>query len=162
MTEINAMSRDQFVETLGWAFEHSPWVAERAWARRPFSSAQALHAALVDEVEQALESEQLALLRAHPDLGARAEMSLASVGEQSAAGLDRLTPDEYTRLLTLNRVYREKFGFPFLLAVRGSTKHDILAALERRSEAAPQQEFREALAQVYRIASYRLRNALTD
>jgi 2-oxo-4-hydroxy-4-carboxy-5-ureidoimidazoline decarboxylase len=104
--------------------------------------------------------ERLALLRAHPDLGTRARMSDASVGEQKGAGLDRLTREEFDRLQRLNRAYREKFGFPFLFAVKGSTKHDILAALERRLAAAPEEELDEALRQVGRIALFRLRDLL--
>ena len=84
--------------------------------------------------------EQLALLRAHPDLGSRARMTAASTGEQAGAGLDRLTLDEFERLLQLNQAYREKFGFPFLLAVKGSTKHDVLTALAARLAAPPDQE----------------------
>lgn len=111
-------------------------------------------------VDVADEDEQLALLRAHPDLGARARMSEASVGEQQGAGLDRLTPEEFHRLQQLNLAYREKFGFPFLFAVKGSTKHDILAALERRLPADRDEEFSEALQQVYRIALFRLQDLL--
>jgi urate oxidase / 2-oxo-4-hydroxy-4-carboxy-5-ureidoimidazoline decarboxylase len=154
--EIGAMPRERFVETVGFAFEHSPWVAERAWGRRPFATLGALHAALTAEVQCAAREEQLALLRAHPDLGARARMSAASEGEQAGAGLDRLTRDEFERLHTFNAEYREKFGFPFLFAVKSATKHDILKALEQRLNAAPELEFEEALRQVYRIARFRL------
>lgn len=154
--DINALARGEFVDRLGWVFEDSPWVASRAWEMRPFGSLEALHAAMTNEVERAARGEQLALLRAHPDLGARAKMSEASVGEQAGAGLDRLTPEEFERLGRWNAAYREKFGFPFLFAVKGSTKHDILKALERRLNAAPEDEFRVALEQVYRIARYRL------
>ena len=122
----------RFVAALGWVFEDSPWVAERAWERRPFASMDALHGAMVEALSAAGADEQLALLRAHPDLGARARMSDASVGEQAGAGLDRLTPAEFERLQQLNHDYREAFGFPFLFAVKGATKHDVLAALERR------------------------------
>ncbi len=95
---------------------------------------QALHRAMVDQVEHAsLPEEQLALLRAHPDLGTRARVSEASSAEQAGAGLDQLTPAEFERLRRLNEAYRDKFGFPFLFAVKGSTKHDILDALERRA-----------------------------
>src|SRR5206468_1754135 len=134
-----------FVDTLGWVFEDSPWVAESAFELRPFASVAALHAAMKDVVARAAPAGQLALLRAHPDLGRRAKMSEASAGEQAGAGLDRLTPDEHTRLQRMNAAYRERFGFPFLLAVKGGTKHDILEALERRLEAAPEDEFRVAL-----------------
>src|SRR5260370_6801898 len=89
---INTLKREQFVEKLGWVFEHSPWVAERAWVQRPFADLEALHAAMVAEVEHATHDAQLALLRAHPDLGATARMSMASVNDQSSEGLDRLNP----------------------------------------------------------------------
>jgi 2-oxo-4-hydroxy-4-carboxy-5-ureidoimidazoline decarboxylase len=89
-------------------------------------------------------------------------MSDASIGEQSSVGLDRMSVGDFRRLETLNRAYREKFGFPFLFAVKGSTVASILSALERRLEASPEEEFQEALAQVYRIASFRLRDAVHD
>ena len=160
--ELNSFSRDRFVATIGWVFEHSPWVAERAWERRPFPDLEHLHAAMTGEVEQATQDQQLALLRAHPDLGTRVRMSAASEGEQSGAGLDRLRPDEFERLLQRNAAYREKFGFPFLYAVKGSNKYDILQALDQRLGAAPAEEFRQALNQVYRIALFRLQGAITE
>jgi 2-oxo-4-hydroxy-4-carboxy-5-ureidoimidazoline decarboxylase len=153
---INALDRNAFTERLGWIFEHSPWVAERAWSRRPFQSIDELHRAMRDEVEATSPSEQLALLRAHPDLGARAGMSPSSNAEQSGAGLDLLTASEFERLQSLNDAYQRKFGFPFLLAVKGSTKFDILDSLERRLPAAVDTEFAEALRQVYKIARFRL------
>jgi OHCU decarboxylase len=155
-----AIERQRFVKSVGWVFEDSPWVAERAWLRQPFESVAALHAAMKSAVEHATREEQLALLRAHPDLGANAKMSQASVGEQAGAGLDRLTPDEEAELRRLNAEYRDKFGFPFLLAVKGNTRHDILKALARRVEGAPEEEFRVALEQVYRIARFRLEEAV--
>ena len=160
LDELNNSTQPRFAETLGWIFESSPWVAERASAGRPFASVEHLHATMTSVVDAADEDEQLALLRAHPDLGARARMSEASVGEQQGAGLDRLTPEEFHRLQQLNLAYREKFGFPFLFAVKGSTKHDILAALERRLSAGRDEEFQEALQQVYRIALFRLQDFL--
>jgi 2-oxo-4-hydroxy-4-carboxy-5-ureidoimidazoline decarboxylase len=150
------MTRDEFVARYGWVFEDSPWVAEEAWALGPFAGREALHRAMVGLVEAAPYERKLALLRAHPDLGARARMSDASAGEQAGAGLDRMSAADYARLQEMNRRYREKFGFPFLFAVKGSTVPDILEALERRVDAAPDAEFREALAQVYRIAGFRL------
>ena len=160
VAELNALDRAHFVAAIGWVFEHSPWVAERAWAARPFATLEALHRAMIAQVEAASPEEQLALLRAHPDLGARARISAASTEEQAGAGLDRLTPEEFERLHRLNAAYRDKFGFPFLFAVKGSTKHDILSAQEGRLEAAPEEEFREALHQVHRIAGFRLGDAV--
>lgn len=156
LDELNARSRPQFVDALGWIFEASPWVPERAWTARPFASVHDLHRAMAAAVSDASENERLALLRAHPDLGTRARMSDASVGEQQGAGLDRLTPGEFERLQRLNAAYREKFGFPFLFAVKGSTKDDVLAALERRLDEDPDRELSEALRQVSRIAMFRL------
>jgi 2-oxo-4-hydroxy-4-carboxy-5-ureidoimidazoline decarboxylase len=173
--DVNSCDRVGFVAALGHVFEDSEWVAERAWARRPFTTVEALHEAMVSEVTSASQEEQLALLRAHPDLGTvrlkpdatdvsgsvrlqaySREMSEASTVEQVQAGLDRLTPPELERLTALNAAYRDKFGFPFLYAVKGATKEDILNALERRLLATREAELGEALRQVYRIARFRL------
>ncbi|MDR3700901.1 MAG: 2-oxo-4-hydroxy-4-carboxy-5-ureidoimidazoline decarboxylase [Candidatus Sulfopaludibacter sp.] len=156
MAGIDCLTRERFVETLGLVFEDSPWVAERAWAKRPFSSVKELHAVMTAEVESATHEEQLALLRAHPDLGARARMSEASTGEQAGAGLDQLTPQEFETLQQFNGTYRRKFGFPFLYAVKGAAMHDILVALAVRLDSQPEEEFRQALWEVYRIAWFRL------
>lgn len=160
--ELNALDRADFVAALGWVFEDSPWVAARTWSARPFSSVEALHAAMIGQLARADREEQLALLRAHPDLGTRARISAASTGEQAGAGLDQLTPDEFERLQRLNSAYRNKFGFPFLFAVKGSTKHDILRALEKRLEASPEDEYEEALRQVHRIARFRLLDTIQE
>jgi 2-oxo-4-hydroxy-4-carboxy-5-ureidoimidazoline decarboxylase len=153
---LNAMDREAFVAVLGWIFEHSPWVAERAWELRPFSCFEGLHRAMTQTVAAATAEEQLALIRAHPDLGARARMSAASEGEQAGAGLDRLTAAEFRRLQQWNAAYREKFGFPFIYAVKGSGKQEILTALERRLDESPEAERATALEQIYRIAQFRL------
>ncbi len=160
MRRLNSLNREDFVDAAGWIFEHSPWVAERAWTRRPFATVDALHLAMVEEVESASPEEQIALLRAHPDLGTRARVSDASSAEQKGAGLDQLTPQEFDRLQRLNAEYRGKNGFPFLFAVRGSTKHDVLQALEQRLDESPEQEYRTALRQVYRIARFRLEDTI--
>jgi 2-oxo-4-hydroxy-4-carboxy-5-ureidoimidazoline decarboxylase len=161
LPELNSLDRTPFVDAVGWVFEHSPWVAERAWERRPFSSLDALQNAMVATLSTGTVEEQLALLRAHPDLGARAGMTDASTHEQAGAGLDTLSPPEFARLQTLNTAYRTRFGFPFLYAVKGSTKHDILKALEARISAGREEEFHEALRQVTRIARFRLEEMLT-
>lgn len=156
ITQVNGLSRQEFVEAVGWVFEHSPWVADRVWDGRPFDDRAAMHHAMTQQVREASRDEQLALLRAHPDLGARVRMTDASKGEQAGAGLDQLTPDEHARLQTANAAYRERFGFPFLFAVRGSTLRDVLAALEARLDSTTPQEFETALLQVFRIAAFRL------
>ncbi len=154
--ELNSRDRRNFVDAVGWVFEDSPWVAERAWTRRPFTGVDALHQAMVAEVAAAAAEERLALLRAHPDLGGRARMSDASTAEQAQAGLDTLSRSELERLTALNTAYREKFGFPFLYAVRGASKQDILSVLEKRLPGTREAELDEALRQVFRLARFRL------
>jgi 2-oxo-4-hydroxy-4-carboxy-5-ureidoimidazoline decarboxylase len=156
LQQINALTREDFVKAFGWVFEDSPWVAEAAWSLRPFGSCGELRHAMRQQVEESGLERQLALLRAHPDLGDRVRMSEASSREQAGAGLNQLTPEEHHALLALNREYRERFGFPFLFAVKGSRNRDIIEALRRRINATPESELREALEQVYRIAWFRL------
>jgi 2-oxo-4-hydroxy-4-carboxy-5-ureidoimidazoline decarboxylase len=147
--DLNALDQKGFIDAVGWVFEHSPWVAERAWAQRPFADIAMLHRAMVHEVEEATPEEQLALLQAHPDLGTRARLTRASASEQAAFDFDQ-------RFIALNESYKEKFGFPFLYAVKGSTKQDIFRALEKRFPSDRGTEFAEALQQVYKIAAFRL------
>jgi 2-oxo-4-hydroxy-4-carboxy-5-ureidoimidazoline decarboxylase len=160
------MSGDDFRRALGAVFEHSPWVAERAWPARPFATLDALHTAMAAAVRQASREEQLALLRAHPDLGgklARAgAMTEASVAEQSSAGLDRLSNEEYERFERLNTAYRLKFGFPFVIAVRHHDKRAILEAFGERLGHTVEQELEVALAQVFNIAHLRLDGLVVD
>jgi OHCU decarboxylase len=160
LADVNTLDRAAFVEALGWIVEASPWVAERAWRQRPYADLDRLHAALVAEVAGATREEQLTLLRAHPDLGTRVRMSDASSGEQAGAGLDRLARDDVDRLQRLNQAYREKFGFPFLFAVKGSTSQQILAALAERLPRSHEEELAEALRQVARIARFRLEQVI--
>jgi len=160
LAELNSLARRSFVESIGWVFEDSPWIAERVWDRRPFSSLENLLSAMAAEVESASQEEQLNLLRAHPDLGERVRIGSASAKEQAGAGLDSLTQEEFQRIRQLNSAYRSKFGFPFLLAVKGSTKREILRSLERRLNESADSEFHEALRQVCRIAEFRLRDTL--
>jgi 2-oxo-4-hydroxy-4-carboxy-5-ureidoimidazoline decarboxylase len=167
--ELNEKDRSGFVAAVGWVFEDSPWVAERVWAMRPFASPDALHDAMTSVVAEATYAEQLALLRAHPELGSSAPLdnagitplSAASQREQQGAGLDTVTRDELDRLRALNAAYREKFGFPFLYAVRGSTQRDVLNALERRLTSTRDVEHQEALRQVFRIARFRLEDVFS-
>jgi 2-oxo-4-hydroxy-4-carboxy-5-ureidoimidazoline decarboxylase len=162
LAELNALARDEFVNTLGWVFEHSPWVAERTWPQRPFASLDAVHSAMIETMNAASEEERLTLLRAHPDLGARITMSTASTGEQAGAGLTQLAPAEFEQLQRLNADYRAKFGFPFLFAVKGSTPQQILESLRQRLPLEPATEFAEALRQVERIARFRLEEMITN
>ncbi len=157
---LNGAAQAEFVRLLGGLFEHSPWVAERAWAARPFASLADLHRAMVEVVRDASHDERLALLRAHPDLAGKAAragtMTEFSKGEQGGAGLDRLTDEEYARFDRLNRAYQEKFAFPFIICVRNHTKETILEAFERRLGHSAAAEMEAALAEVFAITRYRL------
>jgi OHCU decarboxylase len=160
LDELNMADRATFVGAVGWVFEHSPWVAERAWSRRPFRTVGDLAETMAGVMHEGSRSEQLALLRAHPDLGTRASMSETSTSEQAAAGLDRLSPADFDRLTDLNQRYRQRFGYPFLLAVKGATATQVIEALTRRVSASPDVEWSEALQQVARIARNRLDEAV--
>lgn len=151
-------SKAVFLEKFGHIFEHSPWVVERAWVRRPFADVPALHAALLAEVAQAGEAAQLDLLRAHPELAARVELTDASAAEQMGAGLKQLSAAEFERFSVLNAAYREKFGFPFIICVRLQTKASILAAFETRLAHDAGAEREEAIAQIGLIAKLRLQD----
>lgn len=160
LDQLNAMDGESFTRALGAVFEHSPWVAERAWPQRPYASVEALHAAMCEVVRQAGPAAQLALIRAHPQLAGKAaiagELSADSAREQRGAGLDQCSPEEYLRLTELNARYQARFGFPYILAVRGHTRASILADLAARLPNARQVEMGEALRQIERIAGFRL------
>jgi OHCU decarboxylase len=160
LEQLNALDQQEFVKAVGWIFEHSPWVAERAWPSRPFRSRAHLHETMQAIVERASRQEQLALLCAHPDLGSSISMSSASTREQSGAGLSRIDGGTRTRLQALNHDYRARLGFPFLYAVTGATPEAILASLQSRIDRPYDLEFREALTQVFRIAGFRLNDVL--
>lgn len=160
LTELNSLNQADFVAMLGGIFEHSPWVAERVFSQRPFASLDALCAAMTSAVDAATEAEKLTLLREHPDLGTRARVSASSAAEQAGAGLTQLTQSEFDELTALNTSYKAKFGFPFLYAVKGSGKAEILEALRARSGNGVEEEFAEALRQVYRIAHFRLQDLI--
>ncbi|RUS46405.1 2-oxo-4-hydroxy-4-carboxy-5-ureidoimidazoline decarboxylase [Cohnella sp. AR92] len=160
LDSINRMSRSEFVVSLGGIFEHSSWVAEKAWEGRPFSSGSALHEAMMQAVTDSPEETVIAFLRAHPDLGTRLKVTDYSASEQQGAGLDRLSPEEYETFSSLNREYVLKFGFPFILAVRGRNKEEILEAMKRRVNNGVSEEREEALRQIKRITRFRLDDLL--
>lgn len=160
LAQLNAMPAASFVATLSGIFEHSPWVAEAAESHRPFDSVGALHADMADVVARAGEDLQLALINAHPELAGKAavrgELTHESTREQSGAGLDQCTQEEFDKLQALNAAYRVKFGFPFILAVRGYDRHGIIGNFETRLHHRRDDELRESLKQIYRIARFRL------
>ena len=162
LAQINSLGREQFVRQLGGIYEHSPWVAESVWPKHPFQSRDALRELMRAAVENSSQDSQLALLLAHPDLGTRARIGEVSAREQKGAGLDHLSGDEGEILLILNRQYREKFGFPFIYAVRGTDKNDILIALNVRLTSDVEDEFTQALFEVHRIAAFRLEDLIEE
>ncbi|WP_122091260.1 2-oxo-4-hydroxy-4-carboxy-5-ureidoimidazoline decarboxylase [Halalkalicoccus subterraneus] len=154
--DLNQSDEEQFVDALGGVYEESPWVATRAWSERPFSSIDDLQRTMADVVRNASRDERLELLRAHPDLGERTEMTDESREEQASAGLDQLSPDQYETFHRLNETYRETFGFPFIMAVKDESVDAIQRAMEDRIEHSRSEEFRTALDEVNAIAELRL------
>jgi len=154
--DLNDLDEAAFVDELGGIYEHSPWVPERVAGDRPFDSVDALHEAMAAAVGDAGEERKLELLRAHPDLGEQTEMTDASEQEQASAGLDQLSPEQYETFQRLNERYREQFGFPFIMAVKGASPDEIQAAMEARVENGEAVEFETALDQVHEIARLRL------
>jgi 2-oxo-4-hydroxy-4-carboxy-5-ureidoimidazoline decarboxylase len=158
--EVNRLDEDAFVQAFGDVAEHSPWVAAEAAERRPFSSRAGMIAAFVEAITHADKVRQRALLLAHPDLAGRAaiagDLTRDSKSEQKGAGLDKLTPEEFRRFTAQNAAYRERHGIPFIFAVRGATKHDILQGYSARVDNPPAVEFATALEQVGRIVRFRL------
>lgn len=160
LDQLNRMPADAFVAALGGIFEHSPWVAAAVEPQRPFDSIDALHRAMVSAVETASDERRLALINAHPELAGKAavrgELTAESTREQSGAGLDQCTQQEFDTLQRLNRTYRERFGFPFILAVRGYDRRGIIANFEARVHKSRDEELRTSVAQISRIARLRL------
>ena len=157
------LDRPDFVAHYGGVYEHSPWIAEAVadgGLAPGLDGVDGLHRAMVAVVEAAPRERQLALLRAHPDLAGRlamrGELTAASSAEQAGAGLDKCSPAEFARFNELNEAYKTKFGFPFIMAVKGRRRAEILAAFERRLGHDPATEFRTALDEVHKIALFRL------
>ena len=164
LSTLNEMPDDTFVATLKDIFEHSPWVAEGAVGQRPFKSVRSLHSAMVNVVGDASHRKQLDLICAHPDLAGKAalagDLTESSTSEQSGAGLDSLNEEEYQKFHSLNDAYKAKFGFPFILAVKGHDKHSILKAFEARLQNDVENEQIEALKQIGEIGRYRLESLI--
>jgi len=155
----SSLSRAAFIARFGPVYEASPWVAEGVWPAveaggldEPGALARAMRA----EVDAAPREVRLALIRAHPELAGRARMADASVKEQAGAGLDQCSPGEFEAFQRLNGAYNARFGFPFVVAVKGLTRGDILAAFEARLANDPEVEFATAIAEIHRIAGFRL------
>jgi 2-oxo-4-hydroxy-4-carboxy-5-ureidoimidazoline decarboxylase len=164
LEEINACDRGAFVAALSHLFEHSPWVPQDTFPRRPFRSLDELHGALCATMRGAPVDSQLALVRAHPDLAGRlaqaGQLTASSTKEQTAAGLDRLTPAEAAEIQRLNDAYKERFGFPFVICARLNAKGTILAAMRTRLGNAPDAELSTALDEIAKRARLRLNEAI--
>jgi OHCU decarboxylase len=161
---LNELSREHFLRVIGPVFEHSPWIAELTWPKRPFASAGALHRALCETVLASDEPRKLALIRAHPDLAGRAAragtLTPASAREQASGGLDTLSAAEAALFDQYNRAYRERFGFPFVICARQNKKDAMLAGFERRLKHSREQEIEAALAEIFKIAELRLHDLI--
>jgi 2-oxo-4-hydroxy-4-carboxy-5-ureidoimidazoline decarboxylase len=165
LDEINALDQDHFVATLGGLFEGEPWIITTAWNRRPFVSIHELYEVLCGVMYAAPLERQIALIQSHPDLAGRAALSgtlgVASTTEQASAGLNRLSPDELRLFTRLNATYLDRFGFPFVICARRTTKEEILQAFAGRLENSREEEVRIALDEISKICSLRLDDLCT-
>lgn len=160
IAQLNQMSQQEFTAALGEVWEQTPEIAKQAWHSQPFANLNFLYQAMVAVVDNMSDKEQLALIQAHPDLGSKAKMADASVQEQAGVGLDRLSNQEYERFQSLNQRYKDKFGFPFIIAVKYHTKDSILKAFETRLKNTQEQEQQQALAEISKIARLRLESLI--
>ncbi|SDR03310.1 2-oxo-4-hydroxy-4-carboxy-5-ureidoimidazoline decarboxylase [Pseudovibrio sp. Tun.PSC04-5.I4] len=166
LEEINQFSLDTFTEVFGGVAEHSPWVCVVAYREAPFASRDGLIQSFADVLLAAGSDAQLALIRAHPDLAGKAaragQMEASSVNEQAGVGLDQLTDVEYAQFTEFNNAYKSFYGFPFIFAVKGATKHQILEAFQIRLKNSADEEFAEALRQICRIFRFRLEDLVVE
>lgn len=166
LTTLNALPPNDFTAALAGIFEHSPWIPAQVADARPFASVDALHAAMCRVLAHAGEDAQLRLIRAHPELAGRAairgELTEASTREQRGAGLDQCSPEEYAELTRLNAAYNARFGFPFILAVRGHTRLSILEQMAARLHNERAVEIATAITQIEKIAALRLSDLLVE
>jgi 2-oxo-4-hydroxy-4-carboxy-5-ureidoimidazoline decarboxylase len=159
LEEVNSLGKREFVARLGGVFEHSPWIAERAWHKRPFRSLEDLHRAMLDAV--ASREEKLKLVRAHPELACGESLTVDSTSEQARLGFNRLSKDELEEMNRLNRGYHEKFGFPCIVALRlHGTRESVMAEMARRLRNLPEAELSAAMEQIGHITRGRLEKIL--
>jgi 2-oxo-4-hydroxy-4-carboxy-5-ureidoimidazoline decarboxylase len=160
LAQLNSLSGAEFVSLIGPVFEHSPWIAEITWTRRPFRTVAELHQVLCAIVLAAGEEKQLALIRAHPDLVGRlaqaGQLTPESSREQASAGLDQLTPGEVAQFQSNNAAYQARFGFPFVICARLNKKAAILSGFQSRLHHSREQEIQTALGEIFKIAELRL------
>ena len=161
IADVNTMTPGIFLAAFGDVAEHSRWVAREAASFRPFVNREALIVSFERAVKAASRDAQLALIRAHPDLAAKAKLTGDSTREQAGAGLDNLSPEEFARFTALNTRYKERFGFPFIFAVKGATKHMILDSFEHRVGNDMPTEFAAAIAQICCIFRFRIEDRVS-
>ena len=155
LEEVNALGKAEFVARLGGVFEHSPWIAERAWHKRPFRTIDELHRAMLDAASS--RDEKLELARAHPELAGGEALTVASTSEQARLGFNALSRKELEEMNRLNRSYRDKFGFPCIVALRlHADRQSVMAEMKRRLENDAGTELDNALEQVGHITRGRL------
>jgi len=159
INKINKLSKSEFAKVFANIFENARWIAEELYNQKPFGDFKELSSKILDIFEKATKKKQLKILNAHPNLANKTKISQLtpdSLKEQASAGLDRCTEEEFKEFKKLNNTYR-KFGFPFILSVKGKTKIDILNNFRKRISSDPEVEFNEAIKQVKQIASLRLK-----
>jgi OHCU decarboxylase len=166
ISQLNQLGRKEFVRVVGPVFEHSPWIAESAWLKKPFADLENLHQELCEIVKDSGEEKQLALIRAHPDLVGKialaGQLTKESTSEQASAGLNKLSPEEINLFQKQNAAYKNKFGFPFVICARLNKKAAILAGFEQRLNHSREQEIKTALEEIFKIAELRLKDLLDN
>ena len=162
ISQLNKMSQEKFTATLGEIWEETPEIAELAWHSKPFIDLDSLYQSMVAIVDKMSETKQSSLIKAHPDLGTKTKMAEVSVEEQAGIGLDRLSEVEYQRFQSFNQAYKDKFGFPFIVAVKYHTKESILQSFEDRLNNTQEQEKQQALTEISKIARLRLESSIED
>ncbi|WP_312754415.1 2-oxo-4-hydroxy-4-carboxy-5-ureidoimidazoline decarboxylase [Rummeliibacillus suwonensis] len=155
LVKINHSTADAFIEFFQDIFESSTWIPQQAVGSKPFNHINDIFKTMHQVLEDAPTEKKLELIRAHPELGKKIRMSLTSTLEQQKAGLNMLTEDEYNQFLTCNRIYKEKFHFPFIIAVADYTKSEILQMMQSRLTNSYEEEFQIALKEINRIAELR-------
>jgi 2-oxo-4-hydroxy-4-carboxy-5-ureidoimidazoline decarboxylase len=166
ISQLNQFDRAEFIRVVGPVFEHSSWIAEITFAKKPFADLENLRRVLCETVENSGKEKQLALIRAHPDLVGKialtGQLTKESTNEQASAGLNQLSPEEIELFQKQNSAYKSKFGFPFVICARLSKKTAIVAGFETRLKNSREQEIKTALEEIFKIAELRLRDLIPN
>ena len=166
ISQLNRLGQTEFVRVVGPVFEHSPWIAETAFTKKPFADLENLHRALCETVKNSGEEKQLALIRAHPDLVGKialaGQLTKESTNEQASAGLNKLSPEEINLFQKQNAAYKNKFGFPFVICARLNKKAAIFAGFETRLKNSRERETKTALEEIFKIAELRLQDLIPN